>query len=278
MNGSADLELFSFLPERRPDAHKGTYGHVLLLAGSRGMAGAALLSGEAAYRTGCGLVAVAGPEENRVILQSALPEALYRDYCEAEDLAGWADACGIGPGIGTSADALCRMRKLIRAGKGPLILDADALNLLAANPGVWNDLDCGRPVVITPHPKEMSRLTGLSVRDIAAGPAACAADFAGEHGVICVLKGHWTVISDGSRTIYNHSGCDGMATGGSGDVLTGILASLAAQAPQEDLFQLTRLGVYLHGLAGEAAAASLGSRSMLARDIIGHLPGILREL
>ncbi len=268
--------LSSYLPRRIERSNKGTYGHALLFAGSRGMAGAALLGAEAAYRCGCGLTAVCGPEENRVILQSMLPEALYKDRKDLPRMAAWGSALGAGPGIGTGYEELMLLRECLSAFSGPIILDADALTLFAAHEDLWEKVP-EQKTVITPHPGEMSRLTGMGIAEILADPRNCAEQFAGSHHVICVLKDHRTVVTDGRRTCINDFGCDGMAAGGSGDVLTGILTSLAAQVPGQDLFHTACLGVCLHAKAGEYAQAEIGARSMLARDIIRHLPDVFKE-
>ena len=269
-------DLLSLLPARSPRSNKGTYGKVLLAAGSRGMAGAAILAGEAAYRCGCGIVAVCSDACNRQILQSTLPEALFFNRSLLEKKAAAFDCLGAGPGIGTDERSLLMLKTALKLFSGPAVLDADALNLFSAHEDLWELITPGR-VMMTPHPGEMSRLTGLSIQDILKDPAQSAVSFARKRNVVLVLKDHRSVVTDGERLYINDSGCDGMATGGSGDVLTGMLSSFAAQRPEADLFETACLGVYVHGRAGEAAAAELGSRSMLARDIVRHISDILRE-
>ena len=279
-------QIAAMLPARHVRSNKGSYGKALLAAGSRNMAGAALLSAQAAYRTGCGLVMICSPEENRNILQSTLPEALYHPLDEQTGVpfSFRASAAGAGPGIGMSAGMKKTLYSFLDRYHGPVVLDADALNLLAEDlhsldPSVVQaalDRIGGREAVLTPHPGEMSRLLGCRIQDVLADPAGAAVKLAASCRVICVMKDHETVITDGRRVCINHTGCDGMATGGSGDVLTGIITGLAAQGMSP--FDAAAAGVWIHGRAGEAAAAELGVRSMLAGDIIRFLPQVFLEL
>ena len=268
-------DLLSLLPRRRSDANKGTYGKLLLIAGLDNMAGAAVMAGEAACRTGCGLVCVCSHEKNRIILQSSLPEALFVPW--DEDLRpwlDWADAVAVGPGLGKTARSLELLRQVLSDWHGFLAVDADALNLLAENPELLPL--AGNRAVFTPHPGEMGRLAACPGGEAAAFPIPTAENYSRKNGCIVVLKGARTVVTDGSETMISTFGNEGMATGGSGDTLTGIIGSLLAQGLTP--LDAARAGVCLHGLAGDAAAASLGTCSMLAGDIPRFLPQVFQSL
>ena len=274
--GREDLER---LPARKPGAHKGTFGKVLLVAGSKGMSGAACLGARAAYRTGCGLVRVFTPECNRQVLQTVVPEAVvetYEDEAEGTEqlfcAMAWADVMGIGPGLGTSPGA----KRLLEAAlnfQGPLVLDADALNLLSADPSLWEKRTATEATVITPHLGELARLTGQNSRALSGTLLAVCEQFAKSHGVICVGKDARTVVTDGVRTYLNTSGNSGMATGGAGDVLTGVLLGLLAQGMQP--LEAACLGVYVHGLAGDCARETHGEYSMMAGDLTEGIEKVL---
>ena len=273
-------DLKGLLPPRRKTANKGTYGKLLLIAGDRNMAGAACLAGKAAYRTGCGLVCVYSHEENRIILQTAVPEAIFAPWGDdLHDRLLWADAVAIGPGLGQTEEGLALLRQVLEEWAGPLVLDADALNLMASHPQLMPDGNV--PAVITPHPGEMARLLSAqdadganSVPGIAASPVRTAADYASKTGLVTVLKGARTVITNGEDIYLNLTGNEGMATGGSGDTLTGIIGSLLAQGM--DSMNAAIAGVLLHGMAGDAAAQDLGSRCMTAADLADYIPEILK--
>jgi NAD(P)H-hydrate epimerase len=268
-------DLASLLPRRRSDANKGTYGKLLLIAGKDNMAGAAVMAGEAACRTGCGLVCICSHEKNRMIIQSRLPEALFVPW--DEDLRpwlNWADAIAIGPGLGKTARSLELLTQVLRDWHGSLVIDADALNLLAENPELIPL--AGNRAVFTPHPGEMGRLAGCPAAEAAALPIPAAESYSRRHSCILVLKGARTIVTDGSDTMISTFGNEGMATGGSGDTLTGIVGSLLAQGLTP--FDAARAGVCLHGLAGDAAADTLGSCSMLAGDIPRFLPQVFRAV
>ena len=277
---SLDRDDLHMLPSRLPYSNKGTYGKALLAAGQHNMCGAACLAAEAAYRMGTGLVRVFTEECNRVILQNALPEALLTTYEAGAAEQGipklllWASAIGIGPGLGTGREKGKLLEKFLQESKTPLVLDADALNLVADNPDMLKKCRC--PVIITPHIGEMSRLTHIEkdkmIKDL---PGICRR-FAAAYGVICVLKDSRTIVSDGSEVCINQTGCNGMATGGSGDVLTGIITGLLAQGMRP--FEAAKLSVWIHGKAGEIAAKKLGDRCMLAGDIIRALPVVLNKV
>ena len=272
-----DLE--DMLPVRRPDANKGTQGKLLVIAGARNMAGAACLAAEAALRSGCGLVKVLGDEANRVIIQSKVPEALFASWPEDGGIADhleWADAVAAGPGLGLSDQACAILSEVLTSWNGPLVLDADALNLIAKDRTLIGDLPLS--AVITPHPGEMSRLMALfddrtlSPAGVAALPVETAVRCSEALGCITVLKGARTVVTDSEQIWLNLYGNDGMASGGSGDVLTGIIGSLMAQGI--DAADASKAGVLLHALAGDTAAKAQGRMSMKAGDLIAYLPSV----
>lgn len=273
------------LPQRPLRSSKGDFGRVLCVCGSSGMSGAAFLCAKAAYRTGAGLVEIFTSEENRIILQTALPEAIVTTYCDNDNDNDTASklalslekATCVAVGCGLSVTPLSRkilstVLRSIDSKKTPLVLDADALNLLSKNPSL---LKYASGAVITPHALEFSRLTGLSLEEILSSPAELAYSYAKKHSLICVLKDHDTVVSDGSERLYiNNSGNNGMSTGGSGDVLCGIIAGLLAQCGSASL-DTVALGVYIHGLCGDIAARRLSQYSLMASDIIDALPVLL---
>ena len=254
----------SLLKARPTDGHKGTFGHALIIAGQYGMAGASVLAARSCLRSGAGKVTVCCPQKNNDILQIAVPEAILRHdvspthFSEPLDITPY-DAVAIGPGLGTSAEtaqALHAQFLIIKESPKPcpLILDADALNILSQNPS-WA-CDIPDNTIITPHKGEQERLRDAGI-DLGR--------------FILVDKGHPTRIILPSQEIFVCPyGNDGMATAGSGDVLTGIIVSLLAQGYEPDDAAL--LGVTLHALAGDAAAADLGHHSVIASDITEHLP------
>ncbi len=265
----------ALIKPRRPDSHKGTYGHGLLIAGSYGMAGAALMAARASLRSGIGLLTVSTPECNRIILQTAVPEAMVRTnggHCwenAASDTSRYS-AMAVGPGLGTTAQTAQALYALLESRTDrPLIIDADALNIIAA--GDKPDRLSGN-TIITPHPGEFNRLLNCDGLEYDNGKRAeLASGFAGKHNCCVVLKGHGTVVaSPDGRISINTTGNPGMATGGSGDVLTGILLALAAQGLSS--YDAARLGVFVHGLAGDIAAETLTQTAMTATDIIENLP------
>ncbi len=275
-------EALSLLPTRHQQSHKGTFGRLLCVCGSYGMSGAAYLCAKAAYRMGAGLVRILTVEENRVILQTQFPEAIVTTYDrETPDMdvvaeaAAWADVLVIGCGLGVTPASRKLLSYLLRNSDKPRVLDADALNLLARNPSL---LKYTKNAILTPHPLELSRLTGKSPEEILADSEAAAYDFAKRYGAVCVLKEHRTAVSDGTDLVYrNQTGNSGMATGGSGDVLAGMIGGLWAQCRHGELSPLTvaALGVYLHGLCGDAAARRMGEYSLMASDLIDTVPQIL---
>lgn len=258
-----DADAGAFLPPRAQDAHKGDCGHALIVAGSPGMAGAAALSANAAMRGGVGLVTVACPKEIMPAVQALAPCATCVLQEDAPEAARGKRAVAVGPGLGRG-DGLDALLESLRAVELPQVWDADALNWLAAHPRRLTER-----FVITPHPGEAARLLGASVADIAADPVAAAGSLFEKFGAVALLKGATSVIMGAGKRALNATGSPGMATGGCGDVLTGLIAAFLAQglAP----FDAARLAAHLSGRAGEAAAAKRGVRSMIATDLLDAL-------
>lgn len=271
------------LPERKKTGNKGTFGKVTVVAGSDSVCGAALLSAESAYRTGCGLVEIVTHVNNREAIQKRLPEALLHVYSNGEEAKAileqsleWADIMVIGPGIGTGEIGISMVMQVLDA-ECPLVVDADAITILAKQDN-WHTLRKQEgSLVLTPHMKEMERITRIPVSKLKEYPWSYAAEFSKEKGVICVLKDARTIVTETDKKgcYINLSGNDGMATGGSGDVLTGVIAGLAAQGLE--LAEAARLGVFLHGKAGDWAAEEKGNYSMLAGDIIDGVEQVLKK-
>ena len=259
------------LRKRTKFSHKGTYGHALLVAGSTGKTGAALLASEACLRTGVGLLTAHLPKDALLPMQIYLPEAMTsidksETHCtEIDDIIPYT-AIGVGPGIGKNAETATFLKKIIQDATQPLVLDADALNIISENPTWLSFLPDN--TILTPHPKEFERLFGKTNNSYER--LELQRKMSVTHNIIIVLKGAHTAITFPNGTcFFNSTGNPGMATAGSGDVLTGMILSLLAQryTPQEAAL----LGVYLHGKAGDDAANEIGENSMIARDIIGNL-------
>ncbi len=273
---------------RSRNGHKGTYGTVQVVAGSKGMAGAAVLSGRAALRAGAGLVRVACPASVQNIIAAshacyttmALREHSDGSFSEGvvEETIEWgqsADVVALGPGLGQNASVTAFVCSVIAGVSDiPLVLDADGLNAIAP----FDDSFPKRlaPTILTPHPGEFARLTGLSVSQVLANPQTVANEFARKFGVVLLLKGANTWVTNGKQAYRNSTGNPGMATGGSGDVLTGIIAALVAQGMMA--FDAAVLGAWVHGRAGDLAAMRLGQTSLIASDLIEFLPAAFREL
>lgn len=279
-------ELISTLPSLSPrpvDGHKGTFGRVLITGGSRGMAGAIGLAGIAALRGGTGLVTLACPESISQCVSSYEPSYLTLPLPDDQDgklsllaapqlLAAYAQqtAGAIGPGLGRSHDLDELVVMIYRSVEQPLVVDADALNALAARNSLAPALQRGGPRVLTPHPGELSRLMHCSISALQAERVRLAVEYAASHQVVLVLKGAGTVVTDGQRVAINTTGNSGMATGGTGDVLTGLVTALLAQ--QLEPFSAAQLAVYLHGLAGDLAAEGLTQPALIASDLLRYLP------
>ena len=256
------------LRKRTKFSHKGTYGHALLVAGSTGKTGAALLAAEACLRTGVGLLTAHLPKDALLPMQIYLPEAMTsidksETHCtEIDDIIPYT-AIGVGPGIGKNAETTTLLKKIIQEATQPLVLDADALNIISENPTWLSFLPDN--TILTPHPKEFERMFGKT--NDSYERLELQRKMSVIHNIIIVLKGAHTAITFPNGTcFFNSTGNPGMATAGSGDVLTGMILSLLAQryTPQEAAL----LGVYLHGKAGDEAAKEIGENSMIARDIV----------
>ncbi len=272
-------EARGLLPERPRDSHKGVFGRVGVIGGSAGMSGAPFLSAFAALKVGAGLVRVAVPEEIQSTvaaysaelmtlgLEELTDQLTEKNIRRLNDLMAESSVLAVGPGLGKTGGSRELVSKIIREYPGPLILDADGLNSLESLDLL---LEREKPLVLTPHPGEMARLTGLKIKEIQENRIEIARNFAVEHKVYLILKGAVTVIAFPQGTIWlNPTGNDGMATAGSGDVLTGILAGLLASGVE--LEGAVLLAPYLHGLAGDLAAMDLTPYSMTAGDIIAYL-------
>jgi hydroxyethylthiazole kinase-like uncharacterized protein yjeF len=273
---------------RVPDSNKGMYGHVLVIAGARGKTGAAAMTGMAALRGGAGLVTVASAESAISQIASYAPEIMTEPLPETDigsismraldqsRLAGIADrknVVALGPGMGAHPETVHLIRRLIEDLQQPMVVDADALNALG-----HKDLHGYAPRILTPHPGEMARLSGSTVAEVQADRIGVARNFAQERGVYLTLKGNRSIIAapDG-RVWINPTGSPAMATGGTGDVLTGLIAGLLAQFP-EQLETALLAAVYLHGRAGELGAVKLGEKSFVASDLFQFLPEAMREV
>ncbi len=296
-----EKEDLSGLPLRSPGGNKGTFGKVLLIAGSKGMSGAACLAALAAYRMGAGMVKIMTVEDNRTILQQLLPEAMVTSY-EPEEVTGsesdagfpddseksccaawerrmerecaWADVIVAGPGLGQEPHVRFLIRSLLTSVYVPVVLDADALNTMARYPELEQYYT--ENIIITPHLGEMSRLTGRSVEEIQKRVADTATEYGSRHGIVCVLKDAATVVAGRDGQCYvNTSGNSCMAKAGSGDVLAGTIAGLLAQKMEP--FDAAALGVYVHGLAGDRYRAKHGPAGMLARELAEELENITKE-
>ncbi len=273
----------SKMPLRPENSNKGTFGRVLVIGGSPCMSGAAYFSAKAAYRTGAGLVHILTHEDNRIILQTQLPEAVLSTYSEnsfnedtISEAIEKADVIVIGVGLGQSQLAKKLLSLCFSVADAPIIADADALNIISKELALLDNLSV--PLIITPHMMEMARLCHTDVSEVMANTVGFATSFAEKNSLICVLKDHETIVADGndsSRVYLNKSGNSGMSTGGSGDVLTGIIAALIAQGLP--MYEAATLGVYVHGLAGDAASDDLGEYSVMASDIIDHISTIIKD-
>jgi hydroxyethylthiazole kinase-like uncharacterized protein yjeF len=300
-------DISDMLPLRKPDGNKGTFGKALVIAGSRLYGGAAVLSSRAAARIGAGLVRTLTHISNRTAVITGNMECIVDTYDTDEECGDfvkntetlvdkcicWADVVCIGPGLSMEESAVKLVRSVSAKKNIKKLYDADALNIIAqykieldgSNDDVdyeaggnsgnasYKDYMSDKNVVVTPHIGEMSRLTGLDIAVIKNNPIDTARTYSREHNCVCVLKDARTIVSDGERVYINMSGNDGMATGGSGDVLSGIITGLMAQGLTT--FEASALGVYIHGCAGDEAALSNGKYSMVAGDIIDNIKNVL---
>lgn len=273
---------------RPADSHKGTYGRLLTVCGSYGMAGAALLCAKGALRSGVGLLTAAVPGRVYPLLAAAVPEAVFLPLPETEAgalsreaadplcrAAAAATAVVVGPGLGTGPAVTEVVSRLCRERSCPVVLDADGINSIT--PHILVEETVLAPLVLTPHPGEMARLLGEPIHRVQRHRREIARRFADETGVTLVLKGHHTLIAAPGRPLLeNPTGNPGMATGGSGDVLAGIIGALTAQGMAP--YEATMCGVYLHGAAGDRAAARLSQHSLLPSDVIEELPDLFLQI
>jgi len=275
------------LPGRMPDTHKGDVGRVFLLAGSRELSGAAALCVTGALRVGAGLVTLGLPASLHPPMVQKLTESMFKVLPETKEgslsLQGFPDivstcermdAVAIGPGLSQQTQTKELVRQLLPKIPKPLVLDADGLNAVAEDLSVFQKLLL--PIIITPHPGEMGRLIRQSAEDIQRDRERTAKEFAKRYKVVVVLKGHHTVVASYDGSVYiNDTGNPGMASGGCGDVLTGMIVGLLGQ--RLSLFDAARLGVYLHGLAGDLAAQEKGTVGLIATDLADRIPQAIRE-
>ena len=277
-NYVTDYKDINLLPKRINDSNKGTYGKVVIIAGSKNMAGAAVMASKACYQMGCGLIKVVTCEENRTIIQSLVPEAILTTY--ENDLSNidseiqWGDVVLIGPGLSTSDVAVSLVKKVLECEKR-IVMDADALNILSKRPDLKDKIK-DKMMVITPHMAEMSRLIDRDIKDVSNNITEVCQDFALQNNIVCVLKDSRTVISNGANYIINISGNNGMAKAGSGDVLAGMIAGILAV--KENIYESAILGVYLHGMSGDNVSARKGKYSMSPMDIIEEISNITSQV
>ena len=254
-------EITSLIKPRQPDSHKGTYGHALLIAGSKGKMGAAVLAAKACLRTGTGLLTVNVPQKERIILQTAIPEAMLmfrKNKIEWNKFS----AMGIGPALGTSLKRLALVKAVLENFSKPLLLDADALTLLAQNKNLWSSIPAGS--IITPHPAEFDRMFGTCINhDDRMNKAII---LSAKYPWVIVLKNYHTLVASRGNGCINTTGNAGLAKGGTGDILSGMVTALLAQGYPS--FNAAKIAVYLHGLAADMALTKQSMESLLATDVI----------
>lgn len=297
----------SVLSHRKPDTHKGDYGHIFILAGSRGFTGAAILCANSAMRTGAGLVTLGIPESQySIVAKRGFLEVMTKPLPETKDktlslnaykkifeFAQKADVLAIGPGVSRNHSTQGLVRKIIAKINKPIVIDADGLNALTghlnllsakrypclcgARRQAWRRQALSAIRIMTPHPGEFSRLIGKPVTYIQKNREMLAKKFAYDYNVVLVLKGDKTIIASPDKKVYvNTVGNPGMATAGSGDVLTGMIAALLGQGL--NCFEAAKIGVYLHGLAGDLAAKEKTQAGMIASDIIEKIPSAMKKI
>jgi ADP-dependent NAD(P)H-hydrate dehydratase / NAD(P)H-hydrate epimerase len=281
-------DFLSCLSPRNPDAHKGSFGHLFILAGSPGKTGAAALVSQSALRVGTGLVTLGVPESLNPILEEKLTEVMTEPLPETKEktlslrsqkrifnLSSRKTALAIGPGLSLNPETLRLVRQVVGKSNLPAVIDADGLSALTGKVDILRKKKAER--ILTPHPGEMARLLGISVEAVQKDRIEAARKFARNYGVILVLKGSRSLVAaPGGDVFINPTGNPGMATGGMGDVLTGMIAGFLAQGILP--LEAAKLGVYLHGLSGDYAAFRRGERGMAASDLIDHAPIILNAL
>jgi NAD(P)H-hydrate epimerase len=279
-----------YIPKRIADSHKGTYGKASVVAGSRGLSGAAILTCLAALNSGIGIIELFIPESIDLIISTKVVEIITRPLKETPngllDLSSIntvvkgimaSDVVAIGPGCGNSNELLELVKQIIKTSEIPLVIDADGLNALAKNIEILNDDERNSPIVLTPHLGEMSRLINRPIEEIQRNKISIVKNFSREYNVILVLKGARTIVGLPNGEIYiNLNGNSGMSTAGSGDILTGLIASLIAQGVEPGKSAL--LGVFIHGYSGDLVANEKGEYGMLAEDIVKSIGQVFKEL
>lgn len=276
----------NILKKRMKDSHKGEYGHVFVLAGSRGMTGAAGLCANAVLRSGAGLATLGVPESLSLMMGRKLTEVMTLALPETRDAtlsikgkqkilekANASDVVIIGPGLSRNKDTVKLIRQLIAGIKKPMVIDADGLNAIAGQVSILKKVKCD--CILTPHPGEMTRLVKKTSNYVKNNRLIVAKKFANYYNAVVVLKGHGTIVADKRRSYVNKTGNPGMATAGSGDVLAGIIGGFLAQGLKA--FEAARLGVYVHGMAGDLAAKEKGEISLIAGDILEKIPKAIKK-
>lgn len=284
VNTITDAEVRAFFSKREKNAHKGTYGRLLNICGSQRMCGAAVICAQAALKTGVGLLKCAFPKSIYPVMTAHLIQPLFRPLCENESKTlsigavndlfeelSWADCAALGCGLGNNDDTQVIVGQLIKNSEIPIVLDADGINAAAAFIDIIRDRKA--PLVITPHPAEMARLIGESTAYVQQNRITAARAFAQENDCVVVLKGANTIVTDGRRVSVNMTGNPGMAMGGTGDMLTGMIASFIAQGLPP--FDAARAGVYIHGLCGDITARELSQRGMTIEDMLELLGALM---
>lgn len=271
------LEMNKLLKNRKRDSHKGDYGKVALVGGSIGMCGSIYLSSIAALRTGSGLVYTVVPKEISQVLEIKSLENIVKpmDSNNLEENRGFfskMDSFGIGPGMGEKI-GYDLIEFFLKGYQSNFVIDADGLNIISKN---LDKLPKEKNMVFTPHEMELSRLSGYSIEDIKKNREDIALEFARKLGIILVLKGNKTIVTNGEQIYINNTGNPGMATAGSGDVLTGVLTSLSGQG--YSLYDATRLAVYIHGFAGDIAMKKIGEDGIIASDILENIPFAMKSI
>lgn len=281
---SIDQDVKNLLTNRKSDSHKGTYGRIGFLGGSPGMAGSIYMASLASLRSGAGLTYIIAPKSIADILAIKSNEQIIRQischsFCQDDNIKNQIlstsenlDVLAIGPGMGQGKDLHILLDEIIKNTKMKLVIDADGINAISND---LNILNVNREIILTPHLGEFSRLTSLSIEDIKKDKINLAKNFAKTYNLILVLKSNETIITDGDRLYINKLGNPGMATAGSGDVLTGIISTLLHRL---DTYDAAVLGVYIHSLAGDLAASDFGEESIIASDIINYLPDAFKLL
>lgn len=267
-------EINELLPKRDSYGNKGTFGKVLVVAGCMNMAGAAVLATKAAYRSGAGMVKLITHPDNRMIVQTAVPEALFGSYDDLAESMKWADVIAIGPGLGKDEEALNCLKQVLAESSIPLIIDADGLNLLATQETLQEMLAGqgaeGRQIILTPHMGELSRLMKMSIGDLKEELLMHAKNLAQKlHAVLVAKDANTFICRENGSACVNLCGNSGMATAGSGDVLTGVIVGLLAQGM--DAFEAASVGVYLHARAGDKVASEIGEHACMAGDICNKI-------